>query len=199
MKKQIALLLVLGASISSNKIYADGNNNNPILKSSKNMQVSFENVSNDSKLYVKDRDGLILFSENINSKGIYNRGFDFSSLPQNDYYFELDKQGYISILPFTVVDESVKLHEDLRSEILKPVLVQKDNRVKLMRNLDQKQSVEVEIYYQGQDLIFSETIDTEGMIGRSYDLSTSASGEYLFHIKYEDRSYSEYLSINTIY
>ena len=199
MKKQIAVLLVLGASISSNKMYADGNNSNPLLKPANKMQVSFDKLSLGSKLYVKDSDGLILYSENIESEGKYNRVFNFSSLPENDYYFEIEKQACISIYPFAVVNDSVQFNEDLRSEIIKPLLVQENNWVKLMKNLDQKQSLKVDIFYQGQDLIFSETFDNKGKVGRLYDLSNSASGEYLFRITYDDRHYSEYLSINTIY
>lgn len=198
MKKLRTAVLIIGALISANNIYADGNKSKLSWKPAKDMQVSFNNVSPGSELTVKDSNGQILFSEKIRSEGTYNRRFDFSSLPSNDYFIEIDKEAYISIYPFTVVDASVMLHDDLRSIIIKPVLLQENNRVRLVRNLDEKQSLKVEIYYQGRDLIFSETIDEEGAIGRTYNLSKSARGAYLFHITYGDRSKSEYLSINTL-
>lgn len=199
MKKIIAVLLVAGALNSGNKVYADGNNNKPARTPVKHMQVSFDNVYSGSKLYVKDGKGVTLYTENIKSDGSYSRDFDFSALPSNDYYFEIDKEAFISIYPFTVIDEFVELHEEEVREIVKPVLLLEYDQVKLMRNLDEKQSIEVEIYYQGRNLVYSETIDKDGMIGKVYDFSNSASGEYLFNINYENRNYSKYLSINTIY
>lgn len=199
MKKTIAVLLVMGAMFSGYKVYANGNNNSPSVNPAKNMQVSFDNVNADSKLYIKDSEGHILYSENILSEGKYNRGFDVSAFPSSDYYFEVDKEAFISIYPFTVVDDFVEFHEERVSSIVKPVLILENSRVKLMRNLDEDQSINVEIYYEGRNLVYSETIKNDGMIGKVFDFSGSASGEYLFSINYENRNHSEYLSINTIY
>lgn len=199
MKKTIAVLLVMGALFSGNKMYADGNNSNPSWKPAKNIQVSFDNVNPGSKLFVKDSDGQILYTENIHSQGKYSRGFDFSAFPSKDYYFEVDKKAFVFIYPFTVVDEFVELHDDRVREIVKPVLLLENSRVKLMRNLDEDQSINVEIYYEGRSLVYSKTISKDGMIGKVFDFSGSASGEYLFSISYENRNHSEYLSINTSY
>lgn len=199
MKKLIATLLILGALISGNKIYANGNTENPIERPAKNMQVSFENVNIGAELSVKDSNGQILFSESIQSDGTYDRKFDFSSLPPNDYHFEVDKRGFISIYPFTVNEENVVLHKDQKTAIVKPSLHLDKDLVKLMRNYDKKQSLKVEIYYEGQELVFKETITEDGMIGRIYDFSSSTSGEYLFLVDYEDRTFSEYVSINTLF
>lgn len=198
MKKTIAVLLVMGAFFSHSQMYATENNSNPSGKPAKTMQVSFDNVSTDSKLFLKDSKGHILYTEDIETEGQYNKGFDFSFLPSNDYYFELDKKAFISIQPFTVMDDQVQFHEDLNSEIAKPVLILENDRVKLMRYIDQKQSIKVLIYDKGQNLIFKERIDKDGNIGRIYDFSQSVSGEYLFSIDYEGHRYREYLSINTV-
>jgi len=198
MKKTIAVLLVAGALISGNNMYANGNNSNPSGKPAKIMQVSFDNVNVDSKLYIKDSKDRILYSERIDSEGIYSRGFDFSSLPSNDYYFEVDKEAFISIYPFTVEDDQVVLHENLKSEIIKPLLILKDNKVKLLRNLNQEQSLDVKIYYKGENLVFSETINKDGSVGRLYDMSSSTSGEYIFSIDFDGYNHRESLIINNL-
>jgi hypothetical protein len=197
MKKTLAVLLVMGALFSGSQMYAT-ENNNPSGKPAKIMQVSFENVSIDSKLFLKDNKGHILYTEDIETEGQYEKGFDLSILPSNDYYFEVDKKAFISIYPFTVKDDQVEFHEDLKSEIVKPVLILENDRVKLLRNLDQKQSVIVQIYDEGQNLVFRERIDKNGNIGRIYNFSEINSGEYLFSIDYEGHRLREYLSINTI-
>ena len=67
MKKTIAVVLVLGAVISGNNIYATGNNSDPSGTPAKVKQVSFDHVSTDSKLYIKDGNDRILYTENIES------------------------------------------------------------------------------------------------------------------------------------
>jgi len=198
MKKTIAVLMVVGAVISGNNIYATGNNSNPSGKPAKTKQVSFDNVNTDSKLYIKDSKDRILYSENIESGGNYSRRFDFSSLPSNDYYFEVEKEAFISIRPFTVQDDQVVFHEDLKTEILKPRLMLVNNRVVLLRNLDEEQSLNVKIYYQGEKLVFSEIIKNDSEIGRIYNMSDSNSGDYLFSIEYDGYNHREFLSINTL-
>lgn len=197
MKKAIAVLAVMGALFSECQMFATGDHSKPSEKTAKIMQVSFENVSTDSKLLLKDRKGHILYSEDIQTEGHFNKGFDFSSLPSNDYYFEMNKEAFISIRPFTVLNNQVQFHEDLNREIIKPTLFLENDRVKLMRNLDEKQSVLVKIYDQDHNLIFRERIDNDGSIGRIYDFSKSTDGEYLFSIDYEGHRHQEYLSIKT--
>ncbi len=203
MKNSIVVLLVMGAFFSGNKIYAN-ENSNPSVKPAKKTQVSFDNVNKESKLYIKDSQGQTLYTEDIRAKDIkaegnYNRSFDFSTLPANDYYFEVDKKAFISIYPFTVEDAFVELHEELNHEIVKPILLFGNNKARLMRNLDESQSIKVEIYYDNNNLVYSENIDHDGFINRIYDFSKSASGDYLFSIEYEGRTHDEYLSIHTIY
>jgi len=199
MKTTIAVLLVVGALFSGNNLYATGKNSSPSEKPVKTKQVSFDHVSPDSKLYIKDSQDRILYSENIESGGTYSRKFDFSSLPANDYFFEVDKEAFISVYPFTVEDSQVTFHENLNTHVLKPRLILENNRVALLRNLDQEQSVKVNIYYQGEDLVHSETINSDSPVGRIYDLSGSTRGDYLFSIDYDGYKYHELLSINTMY
>ena len=199
MKNSVAVILTVGALISANNSYAGGKKDNPTLSSATNMQVSIDHVTPDSKVFIKDSKGQVLYSENIDHAGSFQKGFDVSSLPSNDYYLEVDKKAFVTVYPFTVKEHLAEFHEAEAREIMKPVLILDENQVKLMRNVDDKQTVFVEIYYQGQDLVHRERIDEEGKIGRIYDFSTSASGDYLFSIKYEDRKHTEYLSINTLY
>ena len=77
MKKLIAVLLVGGALFSSNKMYATGNNNIPSANPAKYIQVTFGILPIDSKLYVKDSDGQILYFESVETYGSFRKGFDF--------------------------------------------------------------------------------------------------------------------------
>ena len=198
MKKAVLLILVMGAMFSGNNIYGSGKKGNPSGNPAKTMQVTFDNVSAGSRLYIKNSNDRILYSEKVQSKGVYSKGFDFSSLPVDDYYFEVEKNVTISINPFTVTADGVEFHKELNRDIVKPILFQDSDRVKLMRNLNGQQSIDVKIFFQGRELVFSETIEKDGMIGRVYDFSTSLSGDYLFSIDFAGRNYSKYMSINAM-
>ncbi len=64
--------------------------------------MSFENVVQGSSLTIKDENGLVLYNESIEQSGDYTKGFDLTSLPDGDYFFELNSELKIVVIPFIV-------------------------------------------------------------------------------------------------
>ena len=195
MKKMKLSILILGAMISLGLFNTYGNTDIPGNTSSKTKMVSFEEVEAGDKLYIKDKKGKTVFTERIKQDGSYAKIFDFTNLPDNEYYFELDKAYEITVLPFKIERDTIALINELRNDIMKPQLITKDEMVILSRDTDNAQSLEIEIYYEGYDLVYNEELYLEGKLKRRYDFSTSSRGEYLFHITYNDRTFSETIEI----
>lgn len=92
------------------------------LRDNKTTMLTLLDVKEGSKLLIKDRSGVILYRERIKDSGIYVKGFDFTSLPEGKYYFELDKGVEI---PFKVINrvkaaksESKKIDIEVENRIL---------------------------------------------------------------------------------
>jgi len=158
--------------------------------------VSFKSVKQGSMLSIKDTRGLVLYKEAIVKSGGYSKGFDLTSLPNGDYYFELDKDMEIVVIPFNVVSNQVKFRREEKSIIFKPFIRVKDDMVYVSRVAYSESPIEYKIYYLGNnDLVLSEKSNDEKYFKKVYDFSTAEKGTYLFVIKSEGRKYTKTIKI----
>jgi len=196
MKTIILNSMLMGALLTAGMTSSYATTNvPPAEKEAKNTKVSFDNVQYGDRLYIKDSKNNTIYSEKIKTDGTYAKLFDLSNLPENQYYFEVDKKRGITILPFDIASDNVILNDASSTEIAKPVLYYGNDIVYLTRDNDDTQSLNVEIYYEGRELVYDETIERDGDVLRKYDFSKSMRGNYLFYIHYNDRLYTEYVSV----
>ena len=155
------------------------------------------NVKEGNQLFIKDVFGLILYKESIKESGEFVKGFDLTSLPDGKYFFELDKDLEIAIIPFEVKMSTVVFNKELETTIDKPYITKKENRVLISKLSLDKQPLEVKIYYDynlgSYDLIHSETIEKSMNIQRAYKLSKNEKGNYKVVLKTEGHTFIEYL------
>ena len=64
--------------------------------------INFDRVKKGQKLIIKSKEGTIIYKELLDKSGTYRKEFDLTSLPNGHYYFELDKDVEIQIIPFEV-------------------------------------------------------------------------------------------------
>lgn len=190
-KKSLVLVLMFSAMVA----YSNMNTNLPKKKANNVTVVTIEYVNKGSTLFIKDSVGFILYSQKIKESGVYTKRFDFSNLPNADYYFELDKADEIKIMPFTVranIAEFVKAKEYV---IDKPDVAVKDDRVYISLLSTEKQLWEIDVYYEGDDLAFSEKLNNVQRLNRIYDFSTSKKGNYTLVFSMEGRTFENSIEI----
>ena len=92
-------VLILGLFVTMfTSVYAEVN---PIKENEpKVTSIDFKKVQPGSKLSIKDARGSVLYKESIVKTGDYSKGFDLTSLPNGNYYFELDTKLEILIIYF---------------------------------------------------------------------------------------------------
>jgi len=147
-------------------------------------------------LSIKDGGGIVLYKESIVKKGDYSKGFDLTSLPNGEYYFELDTELEIVIIPFTVVSNQVVFKKEQKSTIFKPFVRVKDDMVFVSRVSYEKSPIEYNIYYaDNYDLVLSEKVDSEKHIKKIYDFSKAKKGNYLFVFKSNGRRFTKTIKI----
>lgn len=199
MKKIIAALFILGALMTGNTIYANGTSTSPSEIPGKTTRVTFANVDQGAKLYIRDSKERTIYSEKINREGLYAKAFDFSNLPPATYYFELNSEDSIRIYPFTVSAEQVNMMDGERYSIAKPEIVLRGDTMFLTKDVEGQQSVIVDLYYEGHALAYTEHLTVEDELKRAYDFSTSKRGEYHVVIHAGDRTFREKVNITGTY
>ena len=165
-------------------------------KESKITNMSFKSVKQGSKLSIKDVNGLILYKESIGKTGKYSKGFDLTALPNGDYYFELESELKIVLIPFNVVQNEVNFNKEEENTIFKPVIRVKDEIVYLSRPSFDETPIDVKIFFsKNNDLILSEKFEKESELKRVYDFSKSQKGNYTFVFESNGRKYSKSIKI----
>ena len=158
--------------------------------------MSFKKVKLGSKLSIKDRDGIVLYKESIVKTGDYSKGFDLTTLPNGDYYFELDSELEIVIIPFNVVSNQVVFKKEEKSTIFKPLVRVKDNIVFVSRVSYEESPIEFKIYYaDNYDLVLSEKTENQNHLKKIYDFSKAKKGNYLFVFKSNGRRFTKTVKI----
>jgi hypothetical protein len=196
-KKGILLVTMLAAMISYASEPSTFEKKNEI----KTTTLSIHSVKLGQQLIIKDDNGLVLYRELIKQSGTYNKGFDLTALPNGNYYFELDKDVEIRVIPFKVYLNTVEFLKEKETTFFKPVVRFKDNKILLSRlSLDYK-PLEVNIYYEGYsssssyELIHTEKFKDTKIVERVYALDKSKKGMYKVVVKTEGKVFTETMTL----
>lgn len=201
MKKEVKKGIVLITMLSAILSYA----NNPVAIEKtveiENTTLLINHVKQGQQLVIKDYYGIVLYKELIETSGVYSKGFDLTALPNGDYYFELDKDMEVQIIPFKVYLNKVEFLKDKESKFFKPVIRFKDNKVILSRLSFENKPLEVKIYYDNNsgygdyEMIHSEKFKETKIIERIYALDKTKKGNYRVVVKTEGRAFTESITI----
>ncbi len=165
-------------------------------KEPKVTSLSFAKVSKGSMLLIKDLNGIVLYKEAIQKTGEYSKGFDLTSLPNGEYFFELDTELEIVVIPFDVKSSEVNFRKEDKTTIFKPMVRVKEDKVFVSRTSFEGAPMEFKILYAlNSDVVLSEKFEDEPFVERVYDFSGSKKGEYLFVFRSNGRKYVKSVKI----
>ncbi len=158
--------------------------------------IRFENVIQGSSLTIKDENGLVLYNESIEQSGDYSKGFDLSSLPNGDYFFELNSELKLVVIPFNVDASEVVLDKGSEESIYKPAVVTKENMVYVSRTAIDESPLSCKIYYaDNYDLVHRAKFEEMEEVNKAYDFSTTKKGNYVFVFESKGRKFTKNIKI----
>ncbi len=163
--------------------------------------LSIHSVKQGQQLIIKDYNGIVLYKELIEQSGMYNKGFDLTALPNGNYYFELDKDVEIQVIPFKVYSNKVEFLKEKEIKFFKPIVRFKDNKILLTRLSFENKPLDVKIYYDGYsgynnyELIHSEKFKDTKIVERVYALDKQKKGTYTIIVKTEGREFTETMTL----
>lgn len=196
-KKGILMVMMLSAMLSNATRPATFENKVEIKKST----LSIHNVKQGQQLVIKDYYGIVLYKELIEKSGAYSKGFDLTALPNGDYYFELDRDIEIQVIPFKVYMNKVEFLKEKETKFFKPVIRFKENKVLLSRLSFDNKPLEVKIYYDydngssNYELLHSEKFKDTKIVERVYALDKTKKGNYKVVVKTEGREFTGSITI----
>lgn len=198
MKKTIKNTLVVAAMLGAITGYA---NLTPDSTSNENVKTTIlilDNVKLGQRLLIKSKNGTIIYKESIGETGDYRKAFDLTSLPNGSYFFELDKDVEIQIIPFSVSFNNVEFLKNEEFKIFKPIVRIENNKLFVSKLSLDLQPMTIDIYYDGTnglEKIYSEKFESTKIIERIYSLDKNSAGSYKIITKTDGREYSQTFTI----
>jgi len=185
-KSLVLVVLFLATTVSyGNEISGNTNDGKGVTTN-----LTFNDVTKGSVLLIKDNYGLTLYKELIEKSGKYTKGFDLTSLPNGDYYFELNKDVEITVLPFKVRESVVTFDKTREVKSFKPVVWLNNDKVFISKIVFEDEFLEIEILSDSNERILLEKVKRkENVLGKIYDFSTSAKGTYTIIVKSNGRRF----------
>lgn len=195
MKKVINFSLLIVALITATSGYSKDLVSSINKEKKENTIIEFKQVQKGSLLLIKDANEFTLYEETMKENGAFSRIFDFSHLPNGEYYFELNSKNEIKIIPFTVINSVTGFVQEAEYSISKPKIIVENNYVHISTQSSEKQNMELKVYYDGDDLAYKESLDNAKTINRTYDFSNSLSGRYTIILTSDGRSFIDNIKI----
>lgn len=194
-RKSLVLVALLVAVTVSYGNEISGNTNDG---KSVRTNVTFKNVKSGSILSIKDINGLVLYKEAIKESGNYSKGFDLTTLPNGDYYFEMNKEIIINVIPFSVKASIVIFDKTAEKKYFKPRVNVIGQMVYISKSsFNSNEEIEVRIYSEKDDLAYAGKITEKkgNTLANIYDFSTSEKGMYSIVIITNGRRFVENIQI----
>lgn len=182
-KKSVLLLLFLIANVVTANITFE--NVYLFSESSKSLNLQLSNNDGASEIFIKDSEGVLLYSELVKSSKLSKR-FDLSLLPNGIYYIEVVGQTKINVIPFKVSKMNVEVLVESKSIVHKPIIRVNDNLVFISKFSPNKELLKITFYDTYDNLLFEEKLDKEITKGKIFDISQLPKGKYKLTAKYDD-------------
>ena len=181
----IALFTLLGSNAMSNNL-----NDNRITVNGKIVDLTLKYTDGDLKINIKDSFGVVLYNNSYTGVE-FTKTFDLTSLPNGNYYFEIEGQTKIKMLPFTVILNNIDFQKEEESIFFKPTVRFKENIVYISKLALKNEEMKIKIYDDNSNLIYTEDLMGKLYLDRKLDFSMLKSGSYELVLKSEGKIFKE--------
>ena len=192
MKNLIKRSLLIVAVLTTIVINAGNIANNVEVKviDSKLIDLKLNNSDGDLKISVFDSYGEVLYSEQFQGS-VFSKKYDIETLPSGDYYFEIEGQTKINVMPFTVTNKGVDFNNTIESTYYKPTVRQEGDLVYISKIALNNEDLEIILYDAGFNTLYKEELTGEINFGKTLNLKMLKAGNYKIVMKSDGKVFEQ--------
>lgn len=153
--------------------------------------VEFGFVREGSQIFIKDSQDYLLYKFKVKETGQSIKSFDFTTLPNGNYRFEVHEDRTIQIRPFEVTKGKVTFEELNDYTFFKPIITPKEDNITLTCFTLKNDPLEVTIYDEKDRLLYKEKITKNTNVKRVFNMSQVKDENVVFRVKVGDRNFSK--------
>ena len=146
-------------------------------------------------VFIKDKNGVVLYEEDLNAEANFQRRFDLRALPKGDYILEVENQTMLKIMPFQVKRSDIQFSKGEEKLIFKPYLRARGMEVDVMLMADSGKSTKVQIHDAAGTLLHTERVPAGESIEKIFDFSNHQSGNFTFRFFRGGRTFSQNIEL----
>lgn len=197
MKNLIKTSVFVGILLTS--VIVSATSNDPYVRvstiSSKTFNFGLLNFDGKINVYIKDTEGEVLFNENYKGS-YYSKNFDFSDMPNGEYFVEIDGQTKITTIPFNVSNHSVNFKNEFKKDLFKPVVRRDGNDIYITKLALKNEALQIAIFDENNNLLHIEELKGEINLSRKFNIEMLEKGVYNFVLKTEGRTFKKQIKKN---
>lgn len=198
MKTMIKVSAIVMVMLASYVGYAGPNNLVSMsVTGNKSFRLVLQDNASDLYITLKDQYGQTLYEEHVAGPVEYDKIFNVSSLPTGKYSLEMDYPTKYQVYPVEIKSNQVYLDNSQLEEYFKPIVRQKGTKVSISYFNTQNRPLRILVYDRDtNELLSQENLKDELVLGKQYDFSEAAPGNYLISMACNDRRYSHMVIID---
>ena len=171
--KRVVLIVVMVTALIANGTNITVNIN----EKSKTINLKIDNNDGDLKISILDDKGVVLHSEKY--KGAkFSKKFDFETLPNGNYYFEVEGVTKVKVIPVSVSSVEVKLIEDTNEVYFKPIIRRSKDKIFISKLNLANAVLEIKFYDEEGYLLYNEEIKDDLNLSKILNIKYLTKGEY---------------------
>ena len=143
----------------------------------KMVSLTLENNDGSSKVSIVDSFGEVLYKESF--KGTYfSKKYDLLTLPVGDYYFEVEGQTKIKLMPFTVTEKEVAFNNEVETIYYKPTVREQGDKIHISKIALNNEALTVVLYNNVNEALYLEKLDGDLNLEKTLNISKLKKGNY---------------------
>ena len=155
--------------------------------------VSFAiNEAKNVHVAIYSTDGTEIFNETLKSKdGKITRAYNLNELPEGAYYLETETAAKVTRHEITIAGATATVAEKTVYEVYKPVIAKKDGIVSVSILNNEKTPVEIKLYDDSNNEVYSETVTGEQTLSKRFDITSSNAKNFTLVTKINNKTFVE--------
>lgn len=153
------------------------------IKNEKSFDLVLTEVTKQTQITLTDKRNNVLYTNTIEGGSNFSKTFNLELLPEGDYFFEIEDEVRVKSIALEVNENNVSACSTAMDEHFKPMVNEKGNMVYVSQFSPSQDPLYVAIYNSKNELIHEETLKGKMDLGKKFDFSRTASGEYRFFLE----------------
>tara|TARA_R110001583_G_scaffold86860_1_gene226703 strand:+ start:38617 stop:39204 length:588 start_codon:yes stop_codon:yes gene_type:complete len=157
---------------------------------SKLIDLSLYNTDGDLTVRVKDSNGYVLYTERFEGQD-YSKKYDLNTLPNGDYFFEIEGQTKIKLVPFKVKSKGVILNNASKTSMFKPIVRQDNSKVYISQLALNSEPLKVVFYDKSYNVLYKEVLNGSVNLEKVLNISKLKKGDYILKMSSNTQSFTK--------